>query len=122
MLAALAMTLALTQPVTQLSVQPWTGKDLATTTSTAAKYKLIVKGKPNTTVSLVASGFAQGWIAAFCTSTVCAPVRVMVTLPASGETDIAFELIRETDDAPNTSGAHIAGDGAAVDIPPATRN
>jgi hypothetical protein len=122
MLAALAMTLALTQPATQLSVQPWTGKDLATTTSTAAKYKLVVKGKPNTTVALVATGFAQGWIAAFCTSTVCAPVRVMVTLPASGETDIAFELIRESDDAPNVSGAHIAGDGAAVDIPPATRN
>lgn len=122
MLAVLAMTVALAQPSTHLAVEPWTGKDLVATTSTAAKYRLLVTGKPNTTIRLQATDVAAGWIAAFCTPSVCSPTRVDVALPKSGQATFQFELIREQDNAPPRSGARIMGDdGAFVRVPPASR-
>jgi len=121
MLAAFALTLALAQPVMHLTVQPWTGKDLTTTTSAAAKYRLLVEGKPNATVRLEATEVATGWLAAFCTPTVCAPQRVDVTIPASGQAVYQFELIRESETAAATSGATITGGDASVKVPPAHR-
>jgi hypothetical protein len=120
-LTAFSMMLALAQPVTHLTVQPWTGKDLTTTTSAAAKYRLLVEGKPNATVELEATEVANGWIAAFCTTTVCAPQRVQVTIPASGQAVYQFELIRESDSAAASSGATITGGDASVKVPPAHR-
>jgi hypothetical protein len=113
--------LAVAQPVMHLAVQPWTGKDLTTTTVAAAKYRLLVESKPNATVRLEATDVANGWLAAFCTSTVCAPQRVDVTIPASGQAVYQFELIRESDTAAATSGATITGGDASVKVPPAHR-
>jgi hypothetical protein len=109
-------------PVTHLSIQPWTGSDLQTTTSAAAKYRLEVTGKPQSVIHLQASGVASGWLAAFCTSKVCSPERVDVTIPASGRAVLQFELIRESDTAPKRSGAMIRDDdGAGVSVPAASR-
>ena len=119
--ATFSLMLALAQPATHLTVQPWTGKDLTTTTTAAAKYRLVVDGKPNATVELEATDVADGWIAAFCTTTVCAPQRVQVTIPASGQAVYQFELIREADTAAATSGATITGGDASVKVPPAHR-
>jgi hypothetical protein len=119
--AAFSLAIALAQPVTHLTVQPWTGKDLTTTTSAAAKYRLLVEGKPNATVELEATEVATGWLAAFCTPTVCAPQRVQVMIPASGQAMYQFELIRESDSAAATSGAVITGGDASVKVPPAHR-
>ena len=77
--------------------------------------------KPNATVELEATDVADGWIAAFCTTTVCAPQRVQVTIPASGQAVYQFELIRESDIAAATSGATITGGDASVKVPPAHR-
>lgn len=122
MIAALSLALAVASPPSfHLTVQPWTGKDLATTTSAAAKYRLLVSGKPNSTVQLEATKVASGWLAAFCTPSVCAPQRVSVTIPASGQATYQFELIREADDAPASSGALITGGDATVTVPPAHR-
>lgn len=122
MLAALTLTLAVSNPAPRLEIQPWTGKDLVTTTTSAAKYRLIVAGAPNTRVHLAATSVADGWLGAFCTPTVCAPASVDVDIPKSGEAILQFELIREEDSAPNHSGARILGDdGAAVDVPEASR-
>ena len=122
MIAALSLMLALAQPAaTHLTVQPWTGKDLTTTTGAAAKYRLIVTGEPNTTLKLEATDVASGWLAAFCTPTVCAPGRVNVTIPASGQALYQFELIREDDAAAASSGATITGGDAVVKVPPAHR-
>lgn len=119
--ATFSLLLALAQPGTHLTVQPWTGKDLTTTTTAAAKYRLVVDGKPNATIELEASDVADGWIAAFCTKTVCAPQRVQVTIPASGQAVYQFELIRESDTAAAASGATITGGDASVKVPPAHR-
>lgn len=121
-LTAIALLLALSQPVTHLSIQPWTGTDLQTTSADAAKYRLEVSGKPNSTIRLQARGVADGWLAAFCTPRVCAPQRVDVDLPRSGEAVFQFELIRESNTGPKQSGATITGDdGASVTVPTAYR-
>src|SRR5579863_908136 len=120
-LAGLAMMLAVS-PATQLSIRPWTGNDLQATTSAAAKYRLEVSGKAQTVVHLKASGVASGWLAAFCTATLCSPERVDVAMPASGQAVLQFELIRESESAPQQSGATISDDGAAsISVPPAYR-
>jgi hypothetical protein len=120
MLATLMLVAAVSAPATRLEVEPWMGTNLATTTSAAVKYRLRVIGAPNATVRLGASRVANGWLAAFCTPTVCSPMRVDTTLPASGEATYQFELIREDPSAAKTSGARITSDdGGAVTIPPA---
>jgi hypothetical protein len=119
---ALSILLALAQPSTHLSIQPWTGHDLQVTTGAAAKYRLEVSGKPNALVRLRTTGVAPGWLAAFCTTKVCSPRQIDVQLPRSGDAVFQFELIRESDDAPKRSGATITDeDGASVSVPPAYR-
>jgi hypothetical protein len=118
---ALAMMLAVSS-ATRLSIQPWTGNDLQATTSAAAKYRLEVAGKPQSVIRLQASGVASGWLAAFCTSKICSPERVDVTIPASGQAVVQFELIRESDSAPKQSTATISENGGArVSVPAAYR-
>jgi hypothetical protein len=117
-----AILLALAQSATQLSIQPWTGTDFQTTTTTAAKYRLEVDGKPNATVRLRASHVENGWLAAFCTPKLCSPHEVDVQLPHSGSAVFQFELIRESLSAPKRSGATIAvSDGASIRVPEAFR-
>ena len=118
----LAILVALAQSSTELSIQPWTGSDLQTTTERAAKYRLNVSGKPNATLHLQARGVAQGWLAAFCTPRLCSPQRVDLTLPGSGASVVQFELIRESESAPEQSSATIISqDGASVYVPAASR-
>lgn len=115
--------LALAQPATHLTIQPWTGGDLQTTTSAAAKYRLAVVGKPKASLHLQASGVADGWIAAFCTPKFCAPQHVDTQLPASGQAVFQFELIRESAGAPKTSSAKISvTDGPSITVPTAYRD
>jgi hypothetical protein len=122
MLATLTLIVALVARPTHLEIQPWTGNDLQTTSSSAAKYRLLVTGRPNASVHLRASGVASGWLAAFCTAHLCSPQRVDVTLPSSGLAIFQFELIREAETAPRQSGAQItAADGASVSVPAASR-
>jgi hypothetical protein len=121
-MTALALTIALAQPVIHLSIQPWTGSDFQTTSSGAAKYRLEIAGKPNAPVHLRATSVAQGWLAAFCTPRLCSPERIEMQLPKSGNAVVQFELIRESDNAPKRSGATITGtDGASVTVPAAYR-
>ena len=117
-----AMSLALAQPATHLSIEPWTGADLQTTSADAAKYRLEVTGRPDATIRLQTSNVAAGWLAAFCTPKVCSPQRYDALLPHSGQVVLQFELIRESDTAPKRSGATITGDdGASVAVPEAYR-
>lgn len=122
MLQIVAMLVAVTQPGTSLSIQPWTGTDLQTTAPEAAKYRLEVSGRPDATIRLEASNVADGWLAAFCTPKLCSPQRIDAQLTRSGQTVLQFELIRESGSAPTQSGATIsADDGASVTVPAAYR-
>lgn len=116
------LLLALVQPSMHLSIQPWTGTDLQTTSADAAKYRLEVSGRPNAPIRLAATNVAAGWLAAFCTPRFCSPQRIDTQLPRSGQVVLQFELIRESDTAPKRSGATITGgDGTAVTVPAAFR-
>jgi hypothetical protein len=118
----LTILLALVQPATRLTIQPWTGSDFQVTTEAAAKYRLEVTGKPSASVRLSVVGVASGWIGAFCTPRLCSPQRVDLELSRSGRAVVQFELIRESDNAPKRSGATITdGDGASVMVPAAYR-
>lgn len=123
MLVGLTMFIALGVHKTTLIVSPWTGKSLPTAVATAAaKSRLSVTGTPGATLTLSTKNVADGWLPAFCTPTVCAPVRVTVVLPASGTAIYQFELIRETQDARKRSGATIVtSDGASAVVPSVSR-
>ncbi|MBV8582506.1 MAG: hypothetical protein JO241_00815 [Candidatus Eremiobacteraeota bacterium] len=122
MLTAVLLASLVASAPARLEIAPWSGKDLVTTTTSAAKYRLVVTGRPNAKLHLAATEVADGWLGAFCTPTVCAPMQVDLSIPKSGQAILQFELIRESDMAPGRSGARIAGDdGSWVDVPPATR-
>lgn len=122
MIAALVLASLVAAAPAHLEIRPWNGKDWPTASQAAAKYRLIVTGKPNAHVRLEATGVADGWLGAFCTPNVCAPEHVDVDLPKSGQAVFQFELIREGGSAPAKSGARIVGnDGSSVNVPIATR-
>jgi len=105
-----------------LTLSPWKGSDLPTATQAAAKYRLAIVGEPGTTVHLHTTGVADGWIAAFCDMRVCSPSQLTETIPISGKVVVQFELIRETEDAPHSSGAVIrSDDGRTLVVPHASR-
>jgi hypothetical protein len=99
MLILAAVTLALT---------PWHGPSLATAAPNAAKYKLTVHGAANQPVQLRADGLPQGWVASFCTQTLCSPFRYTMTLNADGSGWIEFQAIRTGDSAPEHVSVTIA--------------
>ncbi len=103
-----------------LTIAPWTGANLATSTAAAARYRLQITGAPKTVVHLKATGVADGWIAAFCTPKYCSPQQAEIALPSSGHAVVQFELIRESETARKESGAIItSADGATVTVPAA---
>jgi hypothetical protein len=117
-MSTLGILIALAQSATYLTIQPWTGNDFQATSEMAAKYRLEVTGRPNSTLRLRAVDVSAGWLAAFCTPRLCSPQRIDIRLPASGNAVFQFELIRESDSAPKRSGATITdGDGASVTVP-----
>lgn len=104
--------------VTSLLLTPWKGADLPTATTSAVKYELTIKDAPGASVHLRATRVANGWIAAFCDHRVCSPDQLQTTIPASGNVVIQFELIREEDSAPRSSGAVIVSDsGKSITVP-----
>jgi hypothetical protein len=108
MLILAAITLALT---------PWHGPSLPTATPNAAQYKLTARGAANQPVQLHADGLPQGWVASFCTQTLCSPFRYTLTLDSRGTGWIEFQAIRTGDSAPKHVSITItAGSAAPVRI------
>ncbi len=119
MFASFVMVVALAVHRSALTISPWTGRNLASSIASAStKLRLTVTGKPGTTLLLRAEHVASGWLPAFCTASLCSPMRVSVTLPKSGVAVYQFELIREAPDASRSSGATIvSSDGSIVVVP-----
>jgi len=98
-LAALVLTLA-----------PWPQHDKAAFPQ-AVHHKLLVHGAPNAAAALRGT-IDDGWMVAFCTSKLCAPGHVDVTIPPSGEATIDVEAIRLGDDAPQAATLVVESAGA----------
>jgi|GEM_PF-6491772 len=61
-------------------------------------YRLTVRATPASSVALRAR-MPAGWIAAFCTASVCAAGHVVVRVPERGASVIALHVYRVRDDA-----------------------
>lgn len=70
-------------------------------TAAERDFRLTVRGNPGALIPLRA-GVPHGWIAAFCTASVCAREHVSVRVPASGRAVVALHLYRISDTAPRT--------------------
>jgi len=75
---------------------PWHGPSLpsAPTGEYSTKYSLSVRGAAHERVDLQAAGVAKGWIAAFCTPTLCAVFHKSLILDNHGTGRLEFELVR----------------------------
>jgi hypothetical protein len=88
-----------------LVITPWTGQSLPTAAAQAARFRLAVHGASTQTVTLSAQDVPQGWIASFCTRTLCSPMRYVLRLNGSGEGVVEFQAVRIDSSASRT--AHI---------------
>jgi hypothetical protein len=86
--------------VITLALAPWHGPSLPTATPNAAKYKLTVRGTARQHVDLRADGLPSGWVASFCTPTLCSPFQYTMVLNGRGIGIIEFQAIRTDDSAP----------------------
>jgi hypothetical protein len=86
-------------------LSPWHGPSLPTapTGNYQPSYAMNIRGAPRERVALRADGAAKGWVAAFCTTRLCAPFRTVVTLNDKGVARLEFSLIRtDPNAAPHT--------------------
>ena len=95
-----------------LALAPWTGPSLPTASPAAAKYKLTVHGRPAARVALHADGLPAGWVASFCTKTLCSPFDYTMQLDARGTGIVEFQAIRTYDSAPRHIRIRITAPGA----------
>jgi peroxiredoxin len=79
-----------------LSLAPWTGPDLPGSLASTIKYRLVVTGKPGTSIDLATQGLPKRWIGSFCTDRVCAPFRVSVAIPSDGVKIIEFQVVPQS--------------------------
>ena len=99
---------------TIVSLAPWTGADLPGSVSSTLKYRLVLASRPGSSVTLRAIGLAKGWLASFCSDTICAPMRRSVVLPSSGVKMFEFQLIKtDPAGAPHTT-AQVQASGSSA--------
>jgi len=79
-----------------LSLAPWTGPDLPGSVASTIKYRLVVTGKPGSTIDLATHGLPKRWIGSFCTDRVCSPFQVQLTVPRSGVSIVEFQVVPQS--------------------------
>ena len=97
----------------QLSIGPWTGPALNGTIPGTTKYALHVFAPRGATIRLKALDVPKGWIASFCTTRVCAPFGVTMTL-ARGRDTIELQFIKNYTSAKPPTNVHIIAIGAGA--------
>lgn len=95
-----------------LILRPWHGPSLPTASPAAVKYKLTVHGTAEQRVELNAQGLPAGWVASFCTKTLCSPYHYRMELNDRGVGVIEFQAIRTDDSAPKHVEVKVTGSGA----------
>lgn len=95
-----------------LMVSPWHGASLPTASPAAVKYRLTVYGPAEQYVNLRAQGLPSGWVASFCTKTLCSPFQYRMELSERGMGVIEFQAIRTDERAPSHAEVTVTTDGA----------
>ncbi len=77
----------------QISLAPWTGPDLPGSLASTAKYRLVVVGTPQASVTMLADGLPNGWIASFCSDKICSPFQSTIRVPADGVKIVELQIV-----------------------------
>jgi cytochrome c biogenesis protein CcmG/thiol:disulfide interchange protein DsbE len=113
----IAVTLAGGTHVPVASITPWTGADLPGSLASTLKYRLIVAGPPDASVTLRVRGLTNSWVASFCADGLCSPQTVTFTVPSAGVKTYEFQLVPPHAGAtPGNVGVSVDG-GAIVPVP-----
>jgi hypothetical protein len=99
-------------PLITLVLAPWRGPSLPAASPNAVKYKLTVHGPAEEQVQLRADGLPSGWVASFCTQTLCSPFQYRMQLNDRGIGVIEFQAIRTDDSAPRHVKVTVTAPGA----------
>jgi len=100
-----------------LVLAPWHGPSLPTASADAVKYKLTVHGAAMQHVELRADRVPKGWVASFCTKTLCSPFRYSTELNGRGMGVVEFQAIRTGESAPKHVRMTVTAGGAkSLDI------
>ncbi len=113
-----AVTLAAGTHGPVASITPWTGADLPGSVASTLKYRLIVAGPPDASVTLGVRGLADAWVASFCADGLCSPGRVTFNVPSSGVKTYEFQLVPPHDGASPGNVAVSVDGGALIAVPP----
>jgi hypothetical protein len=95
-----------------LVLAPWRGPSLPTSSPDAVKFKLTVHGQALQHVELRADGVPKGWVASFCTKSLCSPFRYTMDLNGRGIGVVEFAAIRTDESAPKHVQMTVTADGA----------
>ena len=98
--------------VVTLLLGPWKGPSLPTASAAAAKYRLAVRGPAERKVQLRTGALPQGWVASFCTESICSPFAYQLDLDDRGQGEVEFQAIRTDPSAPAHIRITISADGA----------
>ena len=114
-----AVTLAGGTHVPVASITAWTGADLPGSLASTLKYRLIVAGPPDASVTLRVQGLAKTWVASFCADGLCSPQTVTFNVPSAGVKTYEFQLVPPHAGATPGNVAVSVDGGAVVPIPAA---
>ncbi len=114
-----AVTLAGGTHVPVASITPWTGADLPGSLASTLKYRLIVAGPPDASVTLRVRGLADTWVASFCADGLCSPHTVTFNVPSAGVKTYEFQLVPPSAGAKPGNVAVSVDGGAVVPVPEA---
>jgi hypothetical protein len=84
-----------------------------TVSPSGKEYAVKAHGAPRAAVQLRAQNVPQGWVAAFCTPTLCSPFAYDLPLDDKGNGRIHLRLIRTGDAAPKHARIAVAAAGAS---------
>jgi hypothetical protein len=104
--------MTVTLALVTLLLRPWHGPSLPTASPAAVKYKLTVHGPAEQRLELNAQGLPAGWVASFCTKTLCSPFRYGMELNDRGIGTVEFQAIRTDDSAPRHVQVKVTATGA----------
>jgi cytochrome c biogenesis protein CcmG/thiol:disulfide interchange protein DsbE len=99
------------------SITPWTGADLPGSLASTLKYRLIVAGPPDASVTLHVRGLANTWVASFCADGLCSPQTVTFAVPSTGVKTYEFQLVPPHEGAKPGNVAVSVDGGAVVPVP-----
>jgi hypothetical protein len=98
---------------TVLALAPYRGPAQRGALPGSRSFALSIAAQPGKHLRLRAVDVPAGFVAAFCTSRICAPFAVPLLVPPTGRTTIEMQLVRNDDGATTPRTVTVASDDGA---------